>query len=54
MKPGDYSAPGWYRQPPGTQAYEWSGEMPETPRAAAPAADSQTLQVRKPAGHGGH
>jgi hypothetical protein len=54
VKPGDYSDPGWYRQPPGTQAYEWSGEMPETPRAAAPAADSRTLQARKPTGHGGH
>jgi FtsP/CotA-like multicopper oxidase with cupredoxin domain len=54
VKPGDYGDPGWYRQPPGTQAYEWSGEMPETPRAAAPAADSQTLQARKPTGHGGH
>jgi hypothetical protein len=54
VKPGDYSDPGWYRQPPGTRAYEWNGEMPETPRAVAPAADGKTLQARKPAGHRGH
>jgi hypothetical protein len=25
----DYSDPGWYANPPGTQAYEWTGELPE-------------------------
>jgi hypothetical protein len=25
----DYSDPGWYTNPPGTQAYEWTGELPE-------------------------
>jgi manganese oxidase len=25
---GDYSDPGWYENPPGTQAYEWTGETP--------------------------
>ena len=25
----DYSDPGWYENPPGTQAYEWTGELPE-------------------------
>ncbi|GBL44450.1 multicopper oxidase [Sulfuriferula multivorans] len=29
----DYKDPGWYKQPPGTQAYEWTGEMPEAPSA---------------------
>ena len=24
----DYKDTGWYRQPPGTQAYEWKGDMP--------------------------
>ena len=25
----DYSDPGWYENPPGEQAYEWTGELPE-------------------------
>ena len=25
----DYSDPGWYENPPGTQAREWTGELPE-------------------------
>ena len=32
----DYKDPGWYKQPPGTQAYEWTGTLPEPTRAAAP------------------
>ncbi len=31
---GDYSDPGWYENPPGTQAYEWTGELPEFAKAA--------------------
>ena len=30
----DYSDPGWYENPPGTQAYEWTGELPEHARKA--------------------
>ena len=31
---GDYSDPGWYQHPPGTLAYEWTGEpLPEPTRA---------------------
>ncbi|BBP03701.1 exported copper oxidase [Sulfuriferula plumbiphila] len=30
----DYKDPGWYHQPPGTRAYEWTGEMPAA--ASAP------------------
>ncbi len=26
QKPGDYSDPGWFKQPAGTQAYEYQGE----------------------------
>jgi len=38
---GDYSDPGWYRHPPGTQAYEWTGALPEaTPAPPAPGADA--------------
>ena len=29
VEPGDYSDPGWYENPPGTEAYEWTGELPE-------------------------
>ena len=25
----DYADPGWYENPPGEQAYEWTGELPE-------------------------
>jgi manganese oxidase len=25
----DYEDPGWYDNPPGEQAYEWTGELPE-------------------------
>ncbi len=55
QKPGDYSDPGAYQQPPGTQAYEWTGSLlePERPAAIAPA---DALQVRKPGAgtHNGH
>ena len=33
--PGDYSDPGWYAQPPGTQAFEWTGPLPEPQRFSA-------------------
>ena len=50
VRPGiaadDYADPGWYENPPGTQAYEWTGAVPDvvtkdnaethlTPRPAA-------------------
>ncbi|MBI5936685.1 MAG: copper oxidase [Betaproteobacteria bacterium] len=54
VKPGDYKDPGWYKHPKGTVAYEWTGAAPEIKRAAAPKADAQTLQVKKPGGHAGH
>ena len=61
---GDYSDPGWFRHPPGTVAYEWTGALAEPARAAGeggaamapaakPAADVE-VKVRKPAGGGGH
>jgi len=59
QRPGDYSDPGWYQQPAGTQAYEWTGSLPDPQRFAAerlhrgevpdlnrPALE---MQVRKPA-----
>ena len=29
IAPDDYSDPGWYDNPPGEEAYEWTGELPE-------------------------
>jgi FtsP/CotA-like multicopper oxidase with cupredoxin domain len=57
QKPGDYGNPGWYRQPPGTQAFEWKGALPEAARpkvGTAPAAPATEVQIRKPSGHGSH
>jgi len=64
QKPGDYSDPGWYQQPPGTQAFEWTGALPDPARfkaesvglmpLAEPAAKVVQVQVRKPSGHAGH
>jgi hypothetical protein len=52
LKPDDYSDPGWYKQPPGTQAYEFRGSTPPVSRESlAPAgatADPVNAQVRKP------
>jgi len=59
---GDYSDPGWYAQPPGTQAFEWTGALPEPARFAAegpgampalqpPASPPTEVRARKPAGH---
>jgi hypothetical protein len=33
----DYKDPGWYKHPPGTVAYEWTGELPKLARANAAA-----------------
>ena len=56
QKAGDYSDPGWYAMPPGTQAREVP--TPATaPRAATPASTSTTpnTTVRKPqGGHANH
>jgi manganese oxidase len=54
IKRGDYRDPGWYPQPQGSMAREWTGEMPEVKRAAAPSPAGSELQVRKPSGHGEH
>ena len=64
QKPGDYRNPGWYRQPPGTQAFEWTGALSDPARFQAespgamplvqPARQTTPVQVRKPTGHSGH
>jgi hypothetical protein len=33
---GDYSDPGWYENPPGTEAWEWTGALPEHAKAESP------------------
>jgi manganese oxidase len=60
QRPGDYSDPGWYRMPRGTQARLWNGPMAEPARAApeGKASDVQAEVVkpgaRSDAGSGGH
>ncbi|MCL4757863.1 MAG: copper oxidase [Rhodocyclaceae bacterium] len=58
QKPGDYSDPGWYAQPSGTQAFEWLGDLPEPARFSAESLNAGEvpglrrsaleIQVRKP------
>jgi FtsP/CotA-like multicopper oxidase with cupredoxin domain len=51
----DYKDPGWYRHPPGSVAYEWTGEAPPAARAAPAAPGGPSLNARKPqGGHSGH
>ncbi len=62
QKPGDYTDPGWFAHPAGTQAWEYTGELPEALRAPPPASGSAhsmhgkevEVQVVKPQGHAGH
>jgi len=51
QKPGDYSDPGWYKHPKGTQARAWEGEPPRATTAPSPKAGGTTVNVRKPEGH---
>jgi FtsP/CotA-like multicopper oxidase with cupredoxin domain len=63
QKPGDYKDPGWYPQPPGTQAFEFTGALPEPARFQAEVAANNgvvpglhnpaaaPLTVRKPSTH---
>ena len=63
---GDYKDPGWYKHPPGTNAFEWTGAMPEPARflseggqSMPPAGPAKSrpdveVQIRKPTGHSGH
>ncbi|MEO6747463.1 MAG: copper oxidase [Caldimonas sp.] len=57
---GDYRDPGWYQHPPGTNAFEWTGALPEPARFASeggfsmpargePAREIE-VQIRKPTG----
>jgi len=48
----DYRDPGWYSHPPGTVAYEFTGEPPPAARAEPPASPGRLLAARKT--RGGH
>ena len=59
----DYKDPGWYQQPRGTQAYEWTGSLAEPARSKSEGGQSMPssgkpmnmeMNVRKPSGHSGH
>jgi FtsP/CotA-like multicopper oxidase with cupredoxin domain len=56
MQRGDYKDPGFYKHQQGTVAYEYTGQVQQPTRAAAPKADSKTMNVRKPSGgdHSNH
>ena len=55
----DYKDPGWYQQPPGTAAYEWTGEPLASIRAPgakkmSPNSSETVLNVTKRGSHGSH
>ena len=66
QKPGDYRNPEWFKHPPGTVAYEFTGSLPPAPRAnvsgtgsaparVAPNSKEVEVQIRKPgSGHSSH
>lgn len=57
QKPGDYSDPGWFTHPPGSQAREWQGPTPTPAQgSAAPAtpAGDPPYKAVKPGGHAHH
>ena len=61
---GDYRDPGWFKHPPGSVAYEWTGEVAKPARSTAaggqsmplkqPLAEPVEVQVRKPGSHAEH
>jgi FtsP/CotA-like multicopper oxidase with cupredoxin domain len=56
---GSFTDPGWYRQPKGSVAYEWTGEIATAPderrEPARPDKGSGIeVNVRKPTGHSAH
>jgi len=48
QKPGDYGNPGWYKHPAGSNAFEWTGSLPDPARFAAEGGQAMPLQ-RRPA-----
>lgn len=54
QRPGDYKDPGAYKHPPGTVAYEFTGQLEAPARAKGVPAGDAGLSVRRPSGHEGH
>lgn len=64
QKPGNYADPGWYQQPPGTTAFEWTGSLAEPARFKSKGGSSMPsipgssreieVQIRKPPAGNGH
>ena len=46
QKPGDYSDPGWYKHPPDTVAYEWTGALADPARFKAEGGTSMPPRAR--------
>ncbi|GKX33199.1 MAG: copper oxidase [Rhizobiaceae bacterium MnEN-MB40S] len=46
LSANDYSDPGWYENPPGTQAWEWTGELPDHARM-----ESAETRITDASGH---
>jgi len=51
---GDYADPGWYENPPGTQAYEWTGELPEFATNVNSSTQVSPVPEGVTGGHGAH
>ncbi len=45
LAPNDYKNPGWFKQPPGTRAYEWKGAAPAVNRSTN-AGDSAMKRIQ--------
>ncbi|HQQ64378.1 MAG TPA: copper oxidase [Pseudomonadales bacterium] len=51
LQAGDYSDPGWYSNPVGTQAYRYRGDTPAASSASSSTRATNTVQVKKPGHH---
>ena len=61
QKKGDYTDPGWYKNPPGTQSYEYTQALPasqtqpsDSAKVAAQPSAKSVGQVRKPGNSHAH
>ena len=50
----DYKDPGWYKHPPSTVAYEYTGALPIAEKQPAAKETGRTLRARKPGAHSHH
>ena len=46
LRSGDYGDPGWFKHPPGTVAYEWTGALPDPARFESEGAGSMPARAR--------